>query len=103
MDHHLRRGIADDELQFGNGKAGVQRQEHRADPEAGELHLQRIGRVQRQHRDPVAARDAEFVAQMRGKPRDARVELRIGKRRSLARSMAAILSGVRRPKWAIQS
>ena len=78
MDHHLRRGIADDELQFGNGEAGVQRQEHRADPEAGELHFQRIGRVQRQHRDPVAARDLEPVAQMRGETRDPRVELRIG-------------------------
>ena len=57
VDHHLWRGIADDELQFGNGEAGVQRQEHGADPAAGELHFQRIGRVQRQHRDAVAACD----------------------------------------------
>ena len=55
VDHQHRRGVADDELQLGHGEAGVQRQEHRADPPAGELHLQRIGRVQRQHRDPVAA------------------------------------------------
>ena len=74
VDHHLRRGIADDVLQFGNGEAGVQRQEHGADPETGELHLERIGRVQRQHRDAVAALDAESVAQMRGKARDPRVE-----------------------------
>ena len=78
VDHHLRRSIADDELQFGNGETGVQRQEHRADPETGELHFQRIRRVQRQHRDPVAARDLELVAQMRGEARDSRVELRIG-------------------------
>ena len=79
VDHHLRRGIADDELQFGNGQAGVERQEHRADPETGELHFQRIRRVQRQHRDPVAARDFQFVAQMGREQRDPRVELRIGK------------------------
>ena len=97
-------GVADDELQLGNGEAGVERQEHRADPEAGELHLQRIGCVQRQHRDPVAARDLEFVAQMRGEQRDARVELRIGEAGARWRGRsAAILSGVRRPKWAIQS
>ena len=78
MDHHLRRGVADDELQLRNGQAGVERQEHRAEPAAGELHLQRIGRVQRQHRDAVAARDFELVAQMRGEARNARVELRVG-------------------------
>ncbi len=57
MDHHLGRGVADDVVQLGNGEAGVERQEHRADPEAGELHLQRIRGVQRQHRDAVAARN----------------------------------------------
>ena len=79
VDHHVRRGIADNELQFWNGEARIQRQEHRADPETGELHFQRIGRVQRQNRDPVAALDVKFVAQMRGKVRDARIELRVGK------------------------
>jgi hypothetical protein len=79
VDHHLRRGIADDELQFGNREARVQRQEYRADPAAGELHFERIGRVQRQHGDAVAAPDLERVAQMGGQPRDPRVELRIGK------------------------
>jgi hypothetical protein len=39
MNHDLRRGVADDELQFGNREAGIQRQEHRAQPSAGELHL----------------------------------------------------------------
>ena len=78
MDHEARGRIADDVLKFGDGKAGVQRQEHRAEPAAGELHLQRIGRVQRQHRDPVAARDSEPVPQMGGEPRNARVELRVG-------------------------
>jgi hypothetical protein len=78
MDHEHGRGIADDVLQLGHGEAGVQRQEHRADPAAGELHLQGIRRVQRQHRDPVAALDVELIAQMRGKPRNTGVELCIG-------------------------
>ncbi len=54
----------------GTVRPGVERQEHGADPAAGELHFQRIGGVQRQHRDAVAALDAESVAQMRRKPRD---------------------------------
>jgi hypothetical protein len=77
MDHHLWRRIADDELQLGHGEAGVQRQKHRADPAAGELHFQRIGRVQRQHRDAVAAHDFQCVAQMGGKARNPRIELRV--------------------------
>ena len=55
MDHQHGRGVADDVVQLGNGEAGVQRQEHGADPAAGELHLQRIGRIERQHGDAVAA------------------------------------------------
>jgi hypothetical protein len=78
VDHHFRGGVADDELQLRHGQPRVQRQEYRADPETGELHFQRIGRVQRQHRDAVAARDAESVAEVRGQPRDPRVELRVG-------------------------
>ena len=78
VDHQHGCGVADDVVQLGHGEAGVQRQEHRADPAAGELHLQRIGRVQRQHRDPVAALDLEPVAQMRGEPRNPAVELRVG-------------------------
>ena len=78
VDHHLRRAIAGDELKLGNGEAGVQRHEDGAEPSAGELHLQRIGRVQRQHRDAVAARDLERVAEKRGEARDAGIELRIG-------------------------
>jgi hypothetical protein len=57
MDHQLRRGIADNVRKLRHGEAGVQRQEHRADAPTGELHLQRVGGVERQHRDPVAARD----------------------------------------------
>ncbi len=79
VDHHLRRRIADDELQLRHGEAGVERQEHGADPAAGELHFQRICRVQRQHRDPVAAHDFQPVAQMSGKPRNPRIELRVTK------------------------
>ena len=78
MDHQPGRGVADDVVQLGNGEAGVQRQEHRAQPPAGELHLQRIGRIQRKHGDPVAALDAEPVAQMRGEPGNAGIELRVG-------------------------
>jgi len=79
MDHELRRGIADNVRKLGHGEAGVQRQEHRADPAAGELHFQRIGGVVRQHRDPVAARDFHLVAQMGGETRNPRVELRVVK------------------------
>ena len=57
VDHQDGRGVADDVVQLGDGEAGVQRQEHRAEPAARELHFQRIGRVQRQHGDPVAALD----------------------------------------------
>ena len=78
MDHHLRRGIADDELQLGNGEAGVERHEHRAEPAAGELHFQRIGRVQRQHRDAVAARDLE--ARRADDPQAAKSACRIANR-----------------------
>ena len=78
MDHQARGRIADDVLQFGDGEAGVQRQENRAEPAAGELHLQRIGGVQREYGDAVAARDSEPVAQMRGEARNARIELRVG-------------------------
>ena len=59
MDHEHGGGIADDVLQFGHGEARVQGQEDRAQPSAGELHLQRIGRVQRQHAHAVTARDLE--------------------------------------------
>ena len=78
MDHDLRRRIVDDELKLRDGEACVQGQENRAQPPAGELHLQRIGRVHGQHRDPVAARHLEPVAQMRGETRNPRVELRVG-------------------------
>ena len=77
VNHELRRGVADDELQLGNGEAGIQRQEYRAQPAAGELHFQRIGGVVRQHRDAVAARYPEPIAQMRGKARNPRIELRV--------------------------
>ena len=50
----------------------------RAEAAAGELHLKCIGCVQRQHRDAVAARNVQRVAQERGEARDAAVELRIG-------------------------
>ena len=97
MDHHDRRGIADNELQLGNGEAIIERQEHRTQPEAGELHLHRIRRVQRQHRDTVAALHLQRIAQMAGKSRDARHRVAIGERRPLARSISAVLSGLRRP------
>ena len=78
MDHDLGRSVADDELQFGHCQPGVERHEDRADAEAGELHLQRIGRVQRQHRDAIALADAADVAEMTGEEPDAGIELRIG-------------------------
>ena len=77
MDHQHRRGVADDVVQLGNGEAGIQRQEHRADPPAGELHFQRIGGIEREHGDAVAALDAERPAQMRGEPGNAGIELRV--------------------------
>ncbi len=80
VDHHDRRGIADDELQFGNGETIVERQEDRAEPEAGELHLQRIRRVERQHRDAVAARHLQ-CSRANGR-QDARRAHRVRHRRS---------------------
>ncbi len=77
MDHEGGRCIADDVLQFGDGEPRIQREEYRADPSAGELHFQRIRRVQREHGDPVAALDAVLLAQMRGEPRDPRIKLRV--------------------------
>ena len=77
MDHEHGRRVADNIMQLGYGEAGVQWQEHRADPATGELHFQRIRGVQRQHRDPVAALDPEPTAQMRGKARNPGIELRV--------------------------
>ena len=79
MDHEARGRIADDVLELGNGETGVQRQEHRAEPAAGELHLQRIRGVHGKHGDPVAARNSKPVAQVGGEARNARVELRVSK------------------------
>ena len=78
VDHQLRCGIGDDELQLRDGQTGIQRQEHRADTATGKLHLQRIGGVHGQHRDAVAARDSGRLAQIRGETGNARVELRVG-------------------------
>ena len=46
-------------------------------PAAGELHFERIGGIEREHGDPVAALDAKPVAQMRGEPGNAGIELRV--------------------------
>src|SRR3954453_4548524 len=78
MNDQRRRGVADDVLQLGHGEAGIQRQKHRAYPSASELNLKRIGGVQGEHSDAVAALDVEPVAQMRGEVRNAGVELRVG-------------------------
>ncbi len=74
MHHHLGRAIADDEMQLGYGEPCIERHEHCAKPAAGELHLQRIGGVERQHDDAIAAGDFQLLAQMRGEPRDAGIE-----------------------------
>src|SRR5262245_5226375 len=99
MDHHLRRRVADNKLQFRHGEAVVQWQEDRAEPEAGELHLHRVGRVQRENRDAVAASHLQRIAQMAGQKRDAFIELAIGKppaaceidQRDLAWTAAAVM------------
>src|ERR1700680_4944050 len=79
MDHQRRPRVADNVLKFGDGEAGVQRQENRADTSARELHLQRISGVHRKHRDPVTATYLEPIAQVGGETRNARVELCVGK------------------------
>ena len=74
MQHQLRRGVGDNEFQLGHGEAIVERHEHRAQPPARELHFHRVGGVQRQHRDAVAARDTLRVLQMLSEARDAIVQ-----------------------------
>jgi hypothetical protein len=77
VNHQRRRSVAGDELQLRNGQPRIERHEDRADPPAGELDLQRIGRVQRQHCDAVTARNIPPVAQMRGEAGDALIEFGI--------------------------
>lgn len=96
---HARRGVVENVAQFRHGEAGVQRQEHRPEPAAGELDLEGVGGVLRQHRDAVAARDRELVAEVAGKTRKTGVELRIGEaaaageidHRDLVRRPAAVV------------
>jgi len=54
----------DDGVQLGNGQPPIQRDEDGTKPEAGELLLERIGRIVRQHRDVRAGRYAAGLLQM---------------------------------------
>jgi len=57
VDQQDGGAIANDEAQLWHGQAPVHRNEYRAETAAGELDLEQIGGVVRQHRDPVAAFD----------------------------------------------
>ena len=77
VDHRLRRGVADDIVELRHGKPPVERYEHRADAEAGELYLQIVGGILGQQRHAVAGPDSQPAAQEARQAADPPVHLRI--------------------------
>ena len=77
IDENLGARVVDDELQLRHRQPPVQRQENGAQPATGELQFEMVGGVGRQDADPVAALDAQAVAQVAGEPAYARTELHV--------------------------
>ncbi len=83
-DNQPRFGIADEVLDLGQRIGGVERQEHRAGPQTGEVEDQGFRRFVDLHRHPVAGHDAELDQQTRETCRQSQ-HLAIGDDRAVAR------------------
>jgi hypothetical protein len=75
VDEQPWTAVTADELQLGDRQPPVQRHEDGAELGAGELHLEEVGVVVGEHRDPVLVADAELGGQHPGQAQRSLVEL----------------------------
>ena len=78
VDQHRRGAVGEDSEQFRVRQTPVQRNENRAEATAGKLHLERVGGVRCQDRDPVAGGDSVISPKRSGQPSDSLVEGLVG-------------------------
>jgi hypothetical protein len=78
VHQHRRACVLRDELELSDGEPPVERQENGAEAATGELQLEDVGVVVRQHRDAVATSDAEACRKPEYRARHVLVELGIG-------------------------
>ena len=98
-DQHGGAGITHDVIKLVNREAPVERDEHRAKPGTGELHLDELDSILRIHRHTIASSDAEVVAQHCCCAPDPIVRL-APRRRDTRRSAERVDVGPSRSIWA---